>query len=45
MNPPPKQLFLTHGEARGAEALSDVIEKKLGWNVGVPEYQDVVELG
>jgi metallo-beta-lactamase family protein len=42
---PPKQLFLTHGEARGAEALSDVIQSKLGWNVSVPEYLDVVELG
>jgi metallo-beta-lactamase family protein len=42
---PPKQLFLTHGEARGAQALSDVIQSKLGWNVSVPEYQDVVELG
>jgi metallo-beta-lactamase family protein len=40
----PKQLFLTHGEERGAQALSDVIENKLGWNVSVPEYQDVVEL-
>jgi metallo-beta-lactamase family protein len=42
---PPKQLFLTHGEARGAEALSKVIKSELGWNVSVPEYQDVVELG
>lgn len=41
---PPKQLFLTHGEERGAEALSDVIKNKLGWNVSVPEYLDVVEL-
>lgn len=43
-NTPPKQLFLTHGEPRGAEALSDVIQSKLGWNVSVPEYLDVVEL-
>ena len=42
---PPKHLFLTHGEERGAEALSDVIQSKLGWNVSVPEYQDEVELG
>jgi len=41
---PPKQLFLTHGEERGAFALEGVIEKKLGWNVSVPQYQDVVEL-
>jgi len=44
-NTPPKQLFLTHGEVRSAQALSDVIEKELGWNVSVPEYQDVLELG
>jgi len=43
-NTPPKQLFLTHGEERGAHALSDIIQSKLGWNVSVPEYQDVVEL-
>ncbi len=41
---PPKQLFLTHGEERGAEALQEVIKSKLGWNVSVPEYQDVVAL-
>jgi len=41
---PPKQLFLTHGEERGAEALRDVIKSKLGWNVSVPEYEDVVKL-
>lgn len=41
---PPKQLFLTHGEERGAMALSASIKSKLGWNVSVPEYQDVVEL-
>jgi len=42
---PPKQLFLTHGEERGAMALSASIKSKRGWNVSVPEYQDEVELG
>lgn len=41
---PPKQLFLTHGEEQGANALAGVIGKKLGWNVSVPEYGQVAEL-
>ena len=42
---PPKHLYLTHGEERSAEALRDRIKSKLGWNVSVPAYEDVVELG
>jgi metallo-beta-lactamase family protein len=41
---PPKQLFLTHGEKHAANSLAASIKSKLGWNVSVPEYQDVVEL-
>ena len=42
---PPKQMFLTHGEEKSANALAGVIQSKLGWNVSVPAYEDVAELG
>lgn len=36
---PPRQLFITHGEAEAAEHLAAAIREKTGWNVAVPEYQ------
>jgi metallo-beta-lactamase family protein len=41
---PPRQLFLTHGEAEQALALATQIGNDKGWNVMVPEYQETVEL-
>ncbi len=41
---PPKQLFLTHGEEKSALALAEVIRQKHGWEVSVPEYEEVAEL-
>jgi metallo-beta-lactamase family protein len=35
---PPKQLFLTHGEASAAMSLAENIRQSLGWTVDVPEY-------
>ena len=41
---PPKQVFLTHGEEDQALSLQSHLRDELGWNVSVPEYQQVVEL-
>ncbi len=41
---PPEHLFLTHGEEEESLALAAHIREKMGWNVTVPEYQEVVEL-
>lgn len=40
----PKQVFLVHGESGAAHALEQRIEKKLGWPVQVPGYQEKVAL-
>lgn len=42
---PPKTLFLTHGELEASESLAEHVRTELGWNVCVPEYGQVVELG
>ncbi len=39
---PPKQVFVTHGEAEAAESLSLQIHEKYGWKTSVPSYQDQV---
>ncbi|MBN2474920.1 MAG: MBL fold metallo-hydrolase [Pirellulales bacterium] len=41
---PPKRLFLTHGEEEESLTLARHIRQKLGWDVTVPEYQQMVEL-
>lgn len=41
---PPSRVFITHGEPEAADALRLKIEERLGWQVTVPEYRDVVEL-
>lgn len=35
---PPKQVFVTHGEASSAESLAAALREKTGWNVVVPDY-------
>ena len=39
-----QQTFLTHGEEDSALALAEELRTTKGWNVAVPEYQEVVEL-
>lgn len=41
---PPRQAFVTHGEAIASDALRARIQAELGWTVGVPEYRDAVML-
>lgn len=40
----PRQVFVTHGEARASDALRHRIQTELGWSVTVPEYRDEVVL-
>jgi metallo-beta-lactamase family protein len=42
---PPRTTFIVHGEPDSAKALRDSIAKELGWNVVIPTYKEVVELG
>ncbi len=41
---PPRRLFITHGEEETSLGFAEEIRKTLGWQVSVPEYQEVVEL-
>ena len=40
----PRHVFVTHGEEDAAEAFSQLIESKTGWDVSVPSYGDEVVL-
>ena len=42
--PPPRQAFMTHGEAVPAMTLAELLRKQRSWNVTVPEFGQVVEL-
>jgi len=42
---PPRRLFLTHGELQASQALADHVREAMGWQVSIPEYQEVAELG
>ena len=42
--PPPKRVFVTHGEPAASDALRRRIEAELKWTVLVPEYRDSFEL-
>ena len=44
MRTPPARTFITHGEPAAADALRQRIERKLGWDVRVPEYRETVTL-
>lgn len=39
---PPRHLYLTHGEEEASLALAEQIRTSLGWEVSVPEYQEIV---
>lgn len=41
---PPRKVFLVHGEKESAHAFKDFLIENTGWNVVVPQYQDVVEI-
>ncbi|MCK5675560.1 MAG: MBL fold metallo-hydrolase [Verrucomicrobia bacterium] len=41
---PPRKLFVTHGEAKAAEAFRDFLSEKTGWDCVVPEYEQEVQL-
>lgn len=43
-NPPPKRVFLTHGEEDAANALADTIRARQKCDVTVPAYKDEVQL-
>ena len=42
---PPRTTFIVHGEPESAVALRDSIASQFGWNVVIPTYKEVVELG
>ncbi len=41
---PPAHLFVVHGEEQSSLSLADEVQKRMGWNVTVPEYLDEVAL-
>lgn len=41
---PPRQTFITHGEAGASDALRQRIQRQLGWTTLVPEYRQTIEL-
>jgi metallo-beta-lactamase family protein len=41
---PPREVFVTHGEADAADTLRQRIERELGWNARVPELGQQVDL-
>ena len=40
----PKMVFTTHGEPEAAAAMAVHIRERFGWNVVVPQYEEIVEL-
>ncbi|HEX4946067.1 MAG TPA: MBL fold metallo-hydrolase [Blastocatellia bacterium] len=42
---PPRKTFIVHGEPDAATALGKLITDKLGWEIAIPQYQEVVNLG
>lgn len=41
---PPRQTFITHGEASASDALRKRIEKELGWTCAIPDHGQQVDL-
>jgi metallo-beta-lactamase family protein len=42
--PPPRRVFVVHGEPAASDALRLAIEERLGYECSVPDYRDTVEL-
>ncbi len=40
----PRHLFVVHGEENVAHSFADYITNELGWDVSVPEYEEIREL-
>lgn len=43
-SPPPKRVFITHGEPSASDALRHRIETELRWDAFVPDYRDSFDL-
>jgi metallo-beta-lactamase family protein len=41
---PPRKIFAVHGEKEAAAALKTYLHEKTGWDVVVPQFQDIVEV-
>lgn len=41
---PPRKTFIVHGEPDAAAALGQLITDKLGWDIAIPQYQEIVHL-
>ncbi|MBL8207225.1 MAG: MBL fold metallo-hydrolase [Blastocatellia bacterium] len=41
---PPRKTFIVHGEPDAASALGQLITDKLGWDIAIPQYQEIVSL-
>lgn len=41
---PPRQTFVVHGESGTAGEFANQVRDRLGWNVRVPELQEVAEI-
>ncbi|MBS1716172.1 MAG: MBL fold metallo-hydrolase [Armatimonadetes bacterium] len=41
---PPKHTFIVHGEPRAQQALADLIQKELGWELSIPAFLDTYDL-
>ena len=44
MTPPPRRVFLTHGEEQAAEALAALITKERGFATHVPSLGETIEI-
>jgi metallo-beta-lactamase family protein len=40
----PRKVFVVHGEKEAAHSFRDFLTEKTGWDVMVPQYQDVVKI-
>jgi len=43
-NRPPLKTFIVHGEPEAAEALSEKIKRKFGWDVIIPKFKESFEI-
>jgi metallo-beta-lactamase family protein len=41
---PPRQVFVTHGEAAASQAFADTLRREKGWAVSVPRYEERASL-
>jgi metallo-beta-lactamase family protein len=41
---PPRRVFVVHGEAEASQSLANLIKRKKGWNVSIPDYLQEFEI-